>query len=81
MHLTNTDNPVAFPQHPFDNLLYLSGLTAQGGWEDMDPYQRDCVQLLVQLTAKHCAHLAACNSHVEGFALHDLILNHFGCEP
>jgi hypothetical protein len=68
------------PEYPGDNLLYLSGLTAHGGWDELDDYQRDCVIQLIQLTAKHCAHLAACNAHVQGFALHDLICDHFGCE-
>jgi hypothetical protein len=60
MHETNTKNPIDFPQpidfpeHPFEELLYNSGLIAQGGWDELDPYQRDCIIQLVQLVAKDC---------------------------
>ncbi len=50
MHQTNTTNPVDFPHHPFEDLLYNSGLIAQ-----LDPYQQECVKHLVQLTARDCA--------------------------
>ena len=37
-----------------ENLLYCSGLTAQGGWDQLDQYQRDCVVKLVELTVCEC---------------------------
>lgn len=37
-----------------ESLLYNSGLTAQGGWEELDSYQRDCVLKLVELTVNAC---------------------------
>jgi hypothetical protein len=37
-----------------ENLLYSSGLTAQGGWDALDTYQRDCVVKLVELTVREC---------------------------
>ena len=55
MHETNTQNPIDFPHHPFEDLLYSSGLIAQGGWDELDPYQQECVKHLVQLTARDCA--------------------------
>jgi hypothetical protein len=55
MHQTNTTNPIDFPHHPFEDLLYNSGLIAQGGWDELDPYQQECVKHLVQLVARDCA--------------------------
>jgi hypothetical protein len=40
-----------------ENLLYRSGLTAQGGWDALDEYQRDCVVKLVELTVCECVAL------------------------
>jgi hypothetical protein len=40
-----------------ENLLYNSGLTAQGGWDTLDQYQRDCVVKLVELTVHECVAL------------------------
>lgn len=33
---------------------------------------------LAELIVDECANLAACNGHVSGFSLHDLIKEHFG---
>jgi hypothetical protein len=77
MSPTNTQN---LPQYPLDNLLYLSGLTAQGGWDELDAYQRDCVVQLVQFTARRCAILAEVNPQLTGQEVRDLIHDHFGLE-
>lgn len=53
MHMTNTNNPIDFPD-PLDDLLYRSGLTAQGGWDELDSYQQSCIRLLVELVAVDC---------------------------
>ena len=37
-----------------ENLLYCSGLTAQGGWDQLDSYQQQCVLKLVELTVCEC---------------------------
>lgn len=38
----------------FDDLLYLSGLTAQGCWDQMDTYDHAAIRRLVQLVAQRC---------------------------
>jgi hypothetical protein len=40
-----------------ENLLYCSGLTAQGGWDQLDEYQQQCVLKLVELTVLECVAL------------------------
>ncbi len=40
-----------------ENLLYNSGLTAQGGWDSLDSYQQQCVLKLVELTVGECVTL------------------------
>lgn len=40
-----------------EQLLYTSGLTAQGCWEELDWYTREAIMTLVQHTAEHCAQL------------------------
>lgn len=62
----------------FDDLLYEAGLTAQGCWDQMDDYDRAAVMKFAQLIVRECAEVAGCNSHVAGFALGDLIREHFG---
>lgn len=38
-----------------EDLLYSSGLTAQGCWDELDQYARDAVIRAIQFTAKECA--------------------------
>jgi hypothetical protein len=44
---------------------------------DYNPDQEG-LDLFAQLIIKECAEVAGCNSHVSGFALGDLIKQHFG---
>jgi hypothetical protein len=37
-----------------DDLMYLSGLTAQGSWDAMDSYDRECVQRFAKLIIDKC---------------------------
>lgn len=47
----------------FDDLLYLSGLTAQGCWEELDEYDRAAVLRFGQLVVEKCADISLKNSH------------------
>ena len=38
-----------------EEILYESGLTAQGCWDELDDYARDGIVRAIQLTAKGCA--------------------------
>ena len=38
----------------FEDLLYHSGLTAQGCWDSMDDYDRRAIEKLAQLIVKEC---------------------------
>ena len=37
-----------------EDLLYASGLTAQGCWDEMDNYDHEAINKLVKLVAKEC---------------------------
>ena len=43
-------------QH-FDNLMYQSGLTAQGCWDEMDDYAKQAIAKFAELIIKECADL------------------------
>lgn len=38
-----------------EDILYRSGLTAQGCWEDMDQYAHDAIIRAIQFAAKECS--------------------------
>jgi hypothetical protein len=38
-----------------ENLLYSSGLTAQGCWDQLDSYAQDAIIRAIQMTAQECA--------------------------
>lgn len=40
-----------------EELMYDAGLTAQGGWDSMDQYQRDAVTKFAELIIYDCANL------------------------
>ena len=40
----------------------------------------DRIQQFAELIVRECAEVAGCNGHVSGFALGDLIKEHFGVE-
>ena len=60
-----------------DDLIYQSGLIAQGCWDKFDEYDRDALLKFAELIIDECAEVAGCNGHVSGFALGDLIRDHF----
>lgn len=38
-----------------ENLLYKSGLTAQGCWDELDSYARDAIIRVIEMAAQECA--------------------------
>lgn len=40
-----------------DELMYRSGLTAQGCWDNMDEYDREAVLKFAELIVRECAEL------------------------
>jgi len=40
----------------------------------------ECLNKFAELIVRECAEIAGCNGHVSGFALGDLIKQHFGVE-
>ena len=58
----------------FDELMYQSGLTAQGCWDEMDEYDRTAIMKFAELIVKECAEICLeANDHKN-------ILRHFGVE-
>jgi hypothetical protein len=60
-----------------EDLIYQAGLTAQGCWDEMDPYDRDAILNLVESVIRECAQVAGT---AEPFQTSDLILKHFGVD-
>ena len=44
-----------------DDLMYQSGMTAQGCWDEMDSYQQEAIMKLSQLIAKECMNVIVQN--------------------
>ena len=70
-------------KNSFDDLLYESGLTAQGCWEEMDEYDREAVLRFGQMVAEKSAEVALKNSRRwddMGAIIALQIKKHFGIE-
>ena len=39
---------------PLEHLMYLSGLTAQGCWDEMDTYDQEAITKLAELIVREC---------------------------
>lgn len=62
-----------------ENLMYQAGITAQGCWDDMDPYDQDAILNLVELTIKECSSIVGNEGRFLRYdKLADKILNSFG---
>ncbi|GDX66827.1 hypothetical protein LBMAG36_18940 [Chlorobiota bacterium] len=58
----------------FEKLIYKSGLTAQGCWDEMDSYMHDAIKQFAELIVRECAEICLeANDHKN-------ILRHFGVE-
>ena len=58
-----------------EDLMHQAGITAQGCWDDMDPYDHDAILNLAELIVLECAKVA---DTAEPFQTSDLIKKHFG---
>ena len=59
------------------DLMYHSGLTAQGCWDEMDDYDKQAIEKFAELIVLKCAEIA---DTAEPFLASDLIKQHFGVE-
>lgn len=73
----------------FDELMYRSGLTAQGCWDSMDDYDREAILKFAELIVRECMDIArevGTSTEPEDFALdrcyeiETKIKEHFGVE-
>ena len=57
-----------------EDLMYQAGLTAQGSWDSMDPYDQQAVERFAELIVRECANVALREDHEPD----ECILRHFG---
>lgn len=65
----------------FENLLYESGLTAQGCWDELDSYAQNAIEKFAKLIVQECADLV--DDHDDSYpyvSFGDMIKQHFGVE-
>jgi len=65
----------------FENLLYESGLTAQGCWDELDSYAQNAIEKFAKLIVQECAHLV--DDHDDSYpyvSFGNMIKQHFGVE-
>lgn len=60
-----------------EDLMYESGITAQGSWDQLDEYDRSAILRLVRLVVYRTAYLAAEGQNESGSGI-DIALEHFG---
>ena len=60
----------------FDDLLYDSGLIADGCWDELGTYEQEAIERLIQLTVLKCADIAMREDHDPA----ECIKKHFGVE-
>ena len=62
-----------------EHLLYLSGLTAQGCWDELDEYARQGIEKFAELIVRECADLV--DNYDDSYpyvSFGDMIKKHFG---
>jgi hypothetical protein len=64
----------------FDELLYLSGLTAQGSWDNMDDYDRKAIQRLFELTVLDCVNQVTKLEHDHLYHVSHMLKNYYGID-
>lgn len=60
-----------------EKLMYESGLTADGCWDEMDSYDRDAIKRLIELTIRECAASVKHVAKMGGSNYGEHILAHF----
>ena len=60
-----------------EDLLYKSGLTAQGCWDELDEYAKEGIIRVIKMTVKECANVI--HKRIGPKSAVD-VLEHFGIE-
>jgi len=63
-----------------EDLLYQSGLTAQGCWDELDDYARQGIEKFAELIVRECASVVKKEMDYDANWCDDKILKHFGVE-
>ena len=63
-----------------DNLLYQSGLTAQGCWDELGTYEQEAIEKFAELIVRECALTAGLMEHEGRPNIGAQILDNFGVE-
>jgi hypothetical protein len=66
-----------------EKLMYHSGLTAQGCWDEMDEYDRKAIEKFAELIVKECMNVLDPGEHqlIARFQARKWLAEHFGVEP
>ena len=65
-----------------EQCLYLSGLTAQGCWDELDDYAKQGIHKFAELIVRECIEWCDAHATIDGTAqqVRNSIKNHFGVE-
>lgn len=80
-----SDNTDTLNEFNFDDLMYKSGLTAQGCWDQMDDYDRSAIMKFAELIVRDCLEIVededdgSVDTRPVRWAMHR-IKKHFGVE-
>ena len=61
----------------FEDLMYKSGLTASGCWDQLDEYDRKAIEKFAELIVKECVEVAIDNGCGDFVDIEQLLLEHF----
>jgi len=61
----------------FEDLMYKSGLTASGCWDQLDEYDRKAIEQFGELIVKECVEVAIDNGCGDFVDIEQLLLDHF----
>ena len=61
----------------FEDLMYRSGLTASGCWDQLDEYDRKAIERFGELIVRECVEVAIDNGCGDFVDIEQLLLEHF----
>ncbi len=61
----------------FEDLMYRSGLTASGCWDQLDEYDRKAIEKFGELIVRECVEIAIDNGCGDFVDIEQLLLEHF----
>ena len=61
----------------FEDLMYKSGLTASGCWDQLDEYDRKAIEKFAELIVRECVEVAIDNGCGDFVDIEQLLLEHF----